>query len=373
MRNIIILGLLLNLSFVVNAQIDLTKEEFKVVFGVKNRREETWKVSKGLKELNEKCYNNNSPNLAKIKEYIDNQINFNYESVSLAQLEHIVNETEDVPTSESYSNLRNKLIEIKEKNKASIISNATNTTTPTSPDNTISQQVNSENQNNGFTWIELVICFLLGLGIGIAVVYFIFYKPQIKNLADKEELENKIRLLESNLREYESSKKEATRQMQNLANNKNDLEREKESYLKEIERLKRNIQEKDTKATYNIPQAELSIDLKSTKFVEEFYISVPEGENLFNNNYRRSFNETGSTFYKFYVSPNRQEAEFEFIDNNEALSYARGEAQTYITPVCEPTNALTDSARRVNTIERGKAKLQGSNWIVTRKAKIRYE
>jgi hypothetical protein len=101
-----------------------------------------------------------------------------------------------------------------------------------------------------------------------------------------------------------------------------------------------------------------------------FYMSSPS------NNYfpltAKSLSKE-NTLYRFLVSGNKQEAEFEVINDGAPIAQAVYLASHYFEPACNAENAPAGVVNRIVTTKKGKASYDGQKWIITVKAEIRYE
>ncbi len=105
---------------------------------------------------------------------------------------------------------------------------------------------------------------------------------------------------------------------------------------------------------------------------EVFYLSTPNSDGSFNRSSASPEYREGASVYRFMkTSYNR--ATFQVDEHEGAIRLALSYHYKALEPVCEAENAFRRDARSVKTISQGEAELQGEKWVVTRKAKIRYE
>lgn len=106
---------------------------------------------------------------------------------------------------------------------------------------------------------------------------------------------------------------------------------------------------------------------------EVFFMATPIEEKTFDVSSKSDVFAPTRTLYKFTTDKTNIKASFEFLSDEIGIRDAVNYPQRYITPVCEPQNPLNQNAKKIETIENGFAEKQGDRWIVTKKAKIRYE
>ncbi|WP_448376455.1 hypothetical protein [Fervidobacterium sp.] len=105
---------------------------------------------------------------------------------------------------------------------------------------------------------------------------------------------------------------------------------------------------------------------------EVFYLSTPNSDGSFNRSSASSEYREGASVYRF-MKTSHNRATFEVDEREGAIRLALDYHYRAIEPVCEAENTFVREARGIKTIHPGEAELQGEKWVVTRKAKIRYE
>lgn len=101
-----------------------------------------------------------------------------------------------------------------------------------------------------------------------------------------------------------------------------------------------------------------------------FYMAGPVN-NYFPNS-AKSFTKD-NTVYRFKVSPNRQDAEFELHTSGAPINEIVQLAESYIKAACDEENLPTYPVKNIITKKAGQAILDGDKWIIKSKALIRYE
>ncbi len=106
--------------------------------------------------------------------------------------------------------------------------------------------------------------------------------------------------------------------------------------------------------------------------VNIFYLSTPNSDGSFNESSISLLYKEGASIYRF-MKTGHNTANF-LIDEKEAsIKLALQYPDKNIDPVCDAENAYNPNAKRITTIDMGKAELVGGKWIKNSKAKIRYE
>jgi HAMP domain-containing protein len=121
-------------------------------------------------------------------------------------------------------------------------------------------------------------------------------------------------------------------------------------------------------------KAESILDTREEARHEVFYLSVPAEDGSFKAAYASSLYREGASIYKF-TRTSRCEADFQIDDRESSIKSALEFPDRTIDLVCEAENAFNPKATRIFTSRDGvgKAKLVEDKWVVTRKARIRYE
>ena len=101
-----------------------------------------------------------------------------------------------------------------------------------------------------------------------------------------------------------------------------------------------------------------------------FYMSGPVND-YFPNSAKSLTKE--NTVYKFKVSANRQEAEFELHTTGAPVKEILQLVESFIKAACDEENQPNFSVRNIVTKRRGQVILDGDKWVIKRKALIQYE
>lgn len=103
-----------------------------------------------------------------------------------------------------------------------------------------------------------------------------------------------------------------------------------------------------------------------------FYMSTPI-EDFFSITSKSDEYKKGATMYKFFPNGNMTEAKFEFISDEETIKYIKNNFLEVVRPACKFENSPSANTRTVETIEKGVARLEGNNWKIVEKARIKFE
>ncbi len=101
-----------------------------------------------------------------------------------------------------------------------------------------------------------------------------------------------------------------------------------------------------------------------------FYMSGPVND-YFPNSAKSLTKE--NTVYKFKVSANRQEAEFELHTTGAPVKEILQLVESFIKAACDEENQPNFSVKNIVTKRRGQVILDGDKWVIKRKALIQYE
>ena len=80
-----------------------------------------------------------------------------------------------------------------------------------------------------------------------------------------------------------------------------------------------------------------------------------------------------NTVYRFKLSANQQEAEYELHTQGAPIMEIVQLAESYIKAACDEENLPGNPVKNILTKRSGQAILEGDKWVIKRKALIRYE
>lgn len=124
--------------------------------------------------------------------------------------------------------------------------------------------------------------------------------------------------------------------------------------------------------------APIIMDVPEKTFISEpvvFYMATPNKvDSTFDIISQTENFKATQTLYKFTLDRlNSSRAKFEFFSDEAGIRDSVDSPQTYTEPVCEPQNARNQGAKKIITLELGIAEKRNDKWVVTTKAKIKYE
>lgn len=118
---------------------------------------------------------------------------------------------------------------------------------------------------------------------------------------------------------------------------------------------------------------EIKLEVPPKPIQEVFYMATPDQNNFDISSLSNTFKPTQS-LYEFKVDNyDKSKASFTFYSDEIGIRDAVNYPHTYLDPVCESQNALNQNAKSINTIKPGIAEKRNDKWVVTTKAKIKYE
>ena len=103
------------------------------------------------------------------------------------------------------------------------------------------------------------------------------------------------------------------------------------------------------------------------------YFRSPLSDSTFSNDHFCSVEEIANTMFKFELFDNDKSAHFEFHADEKVLNHVLSFPEQNIEKVCDYDNSRNDFKSRIVTLNRGKVRLDGDKWVVTQKAKIKFE
>jgi hypothetical protein len=160
----------------------------------------------------------------------------------------------------------------------------------------------------------------------------------------------------------------------NLERKNKDLENKIKDLNAELHNLEqRNLRENTSTNTVSETNTEIVLEVPPKPIQEEFYMATPDQNTFDLSSLSNTFKPTQS-LYKFTVdNQDKSKASFIFHSDEIGIKDAVNYPHRYLEPVCEPQNALNQNARNINTIKPGIAEKRNDKWVVTTKAKIKYE
>ena len=211
--------------------------------------------------------------------------------------------------------------------------------------------------------MDLTKAYLIGLtalSLMLILVLYRYWNKSRKLEAKLEDITNKYRVAIDDKAQLDQKNRK-------LKSDREELSAQVESFAKE----KLTTQEKPLhEEEFTFTEKELQEQYAP----EEFFLSMPNSDGSFNNSGRKKeFNPTASMYHFTIVDKKKDIAEFRFMNHEVTLSDALNRPETYILPVCDNINALKPDAKKIITVEPGKAIFENEKWRLKDKAKIRFE
>ena len=103
-----------------------------------------------------------------------------------------------------------------------------------------------------------------------------------------------------------------------------------------------------------------------------FYMGSPI-ENFFPKNSRSNEYKKGLVLYKFFQTQNQNEAQFEFVSDEETIKHIRSNSMELVNPACNSQNSPSTNTNTVRTISKGFARFDNDRWNIIEKALIKFE
>jgi len=230
---------------------------------------------------------------------------------------------------------------------------------------------------DGFTFQIDVFSIIISVTLTFVVltlVVLIFVTMRIKNVPD---IVKKYVNIPSIVKKYVNEEiSKATSQIGELKGEIKDLKDEVQNRKNEIGNLDKeinNLKHKNENQVKHELQSRQVANQPEIK-TETFFLSNPNSDGSFNVSSVSPVYREGASIYKFTKTGNNR-AEFQIDDREASVRLALSYPDKSIDPVCEALNALNPNAKRITTVEPGKAELVNDRWVVIKnqKSKIRYE
>ena len=150
--------------------------------------------------------------------------------------------------------------------------------------------------------------------------------------------------------------------------------REVDSLKKEIEILKNNsasaYERTITKTFSETPSQSINLEVPQQNTGNLIYLSSPF-QNLTFANEDASNNKTLNSLYQVEFNEQMQTGELSVLVDTD-LSKALNSPDSYLETACTYDNEYNNNARAIKIIEKGQIKLDGEDWIVTKKVRIKF-
>lgn len=267
-----------------------------------------------------------------------------------------------------YSDVKDLKIEFKEELSSYLVSFKDKPVQNTSKieENTSSQSIeeipnNAKKEKGSFmlNWLSLLLILFSSVGL---FLYNYFNNKKLKDSIKRHR--NEIEYLKSSLNQSNNHSQSNSQFERNINQKITDLNFAIEKLQKDNSnsQIHKQTQIEQTKHTHQSNQKE------TEKFV---YAKTPIAEKIFN-----AFDiseEKDGKFYKFTITNNKNQAEFEFFNTENSAKRAVNSPDNFLYFVCEEIEPLNQNAKKIITNKKGIAIKQDDKWIVTEKAQITYE
>lgn len=118
----------------------------------------------------------------------------------------------------------------------------------------------------------------------------------------------------------------------------------------------------------------LKPELEETKqdiILRNIFFREPNAEGYFDNS-RKSLERNAQTLFNFNLNSKGDEAHFRLDTDPSNFSQALSLSKYKIEPVCEISGATPESASKISHLEDGRAQLINGQWVISKKAKVKF-
>jgi hypothetical protein len=147
-----------------------------------------------------------------------------------------------------------------------------------------------------------------------------------------------------------------------------------EYFKKEIEKLKANsisvIEHPNSDIISDTTSKSIKLNVPEQKTSNLIYLSSPF-QNLTFANEDASKDKTLNTLYQVEFNEQMQTGDLSVLVDSD-LSKALNSPDSYLETACTYDNEYSNNARAIKVIENGEIKLEGEDWIVTKKVRIKF-
>ena len=276
----------------------------------------------------------------------------------------------------NFKDLNGKLIEeinnyLSEKIIDSVVANDSNNIQNENVgyDNQLSDNANSESIKPSFFSFSNFNFFTL-LGILLPLILFFILLMRInelhkKNDRRKEDID-KIKSPSFSNQNTNNRTQISLSEFENLLSNS----RAFRDFHAAIENLQKQSSVNQQQPIVSVNQASNQAPIPSLNTSNIFYMKFPV-ENYFSDNYKSLTKE--NTIYKFYLKPNKSEAEYEIHTEGVKINEIISMVERTIKTGCDEDNNPSNNTKNIKTLNKGIVSLEGDKWVIKRKALIRYE
>jgi hypothetical protein len=163
----------------------------------------------------------------------------------------------------------------------------------------------------------------------------------------------------------------------NSAADTRDIEKIKEDIISlgsDLESLSSRIDELSEPPAGNKEMNDLTSPAEAQTTGTVFYLGTPPADKILK---KQLFTRTfipGVTLFRFVTGDNdERSAEFRFAGDERSTRDALSSPYKFIEPICNIENPEAMGARKITTAAAGSVERSGEDWIIKRKATVRYE
>ncbi|WP_298423533.1 hypothetical protein [uncultured Kordia sp.] len=135
--------------------------------------------------------------------------------------------------------------------------------------------------------------------------------------------------------------------------------------VKDSDSPKKTIRDNETKTDSFNTSINVSQDI--------LYAPSPNKDGSFDASVVVETENPSKSFYKLYLFENSKTAKFEFLNTERAVRVAASSYEMIIKPLCKVKGSINSNAKKIYTSEKGILIKRGDNWVLDKKAEIKYE
>jgi len=231
------------------------------------------------------------------------------------------------------------------------------------------EETRERNSNSSF-WFYGILSMLI---VAVIIVLLLMYKN--KNL--KNSLKKAIRASDKHNSDqglFSPTAEKLRSEIQTLKITEDRYKREADGLKKEIEKLKTHstsaLVHTTTKTIIDTPTQSINLEVPQQNPSNLIYLSSPF-QNLTFANEDASKEKASNSLYLVEFNEQMQSGELSVLVDAD-LSKALNSPDTYLETACTYDNEYFNNARAIKVTEKGEIKLEGEDWTVTKKVRIKF-
>jgi hypothetical protein len=219
--------------------------------------------------------------------------------------------------------------------------------------------------------ISLFFTFLIGI-----FLFFLLKPKKIEVASDNKKKDSKVKILEEKLDKIEqivfssSYKNKSNFDFKGLADEIYILRKEIDAIKSKV--FNENLVVSNSQNTFVEAIIKPQVFEEKKAPIEVIYLPNPDMDGSFNDSSSSKTYIKGTHIFRL-TKINSQRANFQIEDDESAVRLALTYYDKFIIPVCESENQFQDNYKRIYTQMPGEVSLENGKWIITRKARIKYE